>query len=190
MVMIKHKEFYEKYFAKGRTYHDNLDELRDIMPYHFDDKKVEIRTIVLKWADGSVIRKLPVYRVILDSRNKDDLMVMIYEESERAIMFSDILLDDTSIDGKTIYREATDEVSVDYIVENLPQFVQDAIEEEKWDLHWGAYNGVDVNRYYADVEFNKGLDYYYNNVRKEDDRNLEIIKDMIERNAKIKVEIL
>ena len=187
--MIKHKEFYEKWFEDGKKWRDNMNELKKIMPYHFDDKKQKIRTIILKQEDGDVISELPVYRVILDSRNMDDLLVMLYEEMERAIMFSDILLEN-ELSSNPKYRYGHDEVSVDYIVENLPQFVQDAIYEEKIDLHWGAKDGVDVNRYYADVEYNYGIDYYYNNVKQEDDENLKVIKDMIERNAKIRVEFI
>ena len=53
---------------------------------------------------------------------------------------------------------------------------------------------TELGHYYSTFRHKSGvnsnLDYYYNNVKQEDDKNLKVIKNMIERNAKIKVEIL
>lgn len=145
----------------------NKHDLRKIMPYDWNKKKQRIGSLhLINPKEGIGILILPVYRIILDSRSLDDLKVMAWEEKERCIMFSEVLLD-----------ENKDEVSVDYIIEDLPKDIQEAIEQEILNMYFFAKDGIDVNRYYTNINA------YYNHINKQDKKTLKIIEDLIENNT-------
>lgn len=171
--MIKYPELWQEYMSMDKK------ELKNIMPYKWNDKRKIIGTLILN-ENGLEEKRLPIYKVILNSRDKDDLKIMAWEERERGIAYSDVLEDDKWTHNP-IFGEAHDEISIDYIVENLPQHICDAIEHEILDMHWFAYKGIDVNRYYININ------QYYNNVKSEDIDNMNTIKKVIENNTEANV---
>lgn len=144
----------------------------------YEDKMHKIKEI--KIIDNNKKYIIPIYRIILDSRNKNDLKIMENEESEYSIMYSECI--------KTFGMA----FSVEYILD-LRNFIW---EDNNYRFE-AIYFDKDMIRNIGfkdrgwqtrfDIEYENNYNNYYNNVKYEDEKNIQEIKDILEHYTELKV---
>ena len=132
----------------------------------------------MKLVENEEETSIPIYRVILNRQWKDDLDIMAEEECEYGIAYSDI----TEYEG---FEQSLDvEYNIDFPREfwdkMTSSFTDGLIDIEGW---WHCRDtGLRNDHIYQNPN------YYFNNVKKEDDKNNMKIKMDIEEYTDIKVE--
>lgn len=144
----------------------------------YEDKMHKIKEI--KIIDNNKEYIIPIYRIILDSRNKNDLKIMENEEREYSIMYSECI-------------EALGmSFSVEYILD-----LRNFIWGDKNYCFEAIYFDKDMIRKIGfkdrgwqtrfDTEYESNYNNYYNNVKYEDEKNIQEIKDILEHYTELKV---
>ena len=156
--------------------HNFIIDFEIPLKYSYEDKMNKIGTI--KLIEDNQETNIPIYRIILDRRSKDDLDIMADEECEYGIAYSDI--DDYKGFEKSLEVEYNIDFPRDFWRKMNSSFEDGIIDIEGW---WHCRDtGLRNDHIY------KNPNYYFNNVRKEDNENIMKIKKDIEKYTDIKVE--
>ena len=144
----------------------------------YEDKMHKIKEIQI--IDDNKKYIIPIYRVILNSHDKDDLQIMENEENEYCIMYSECI----ETFGMCF--------SVEYVMD-----LSDLIWGDKNYRFEAIYYNKDMIRNIGfkdrdwltrfDTEYENDYNYYYNHVKYEDEKNIQEIKNILEHYTELKV---
>lgn len=163
-------------YGMNKVNHNFIVDFKIPLKYSYEDKMNKIGT--MKLIENGKETNIPIYRVILNRQWKDDLDIMAEEEYEYGIAYSDI--NDYEGFEQSLDVEYNIDFSREFWKKMTSKFADGIIDIEGW---WHCRDtGLRNDHIYQNPN------YYFNNVKKEDNKNIMKIKKDIEEYTDIKVE--